>query len=613
MESVSINGGSQSLLMAAGTGEQPLAQITLAVTAPSGGAVAGSPATVTATLTQPFITGNTPTGTVTFTYTDSCAGDTTTTGSATVTIVAGKASFTLPTLQQGRRYTVNAVYNGDSLNSVTNATPLVITIPGITGVTATAPSVTFVYGSAVPAITGTVTGLQSADVTAGLKATFSTAATSSTPIGVYPITVTFTGSNACAYGFPAVLTASGSPATVTETAAALTVAANNATAPYGAGDLNYTTTITGAQNGDVFPATFTPPNSSVLNVGTYSLVPSPIGPSVGNYNLTIVNGTLTITLAPATITVIPGVTATSGISYTLPSNLSKATLTIAVSTLVPVGKGTPSGTVTITDTFTPIIATAPGTSATAAPVTIGPLPLVAGQVVYTPTSTALGTHVYTVAYSGDSNFAATTTATSTVLEVDNADFTVTAPTTPVQVAPGVVPGGNAAVAGEAAATPEQATLSIAPILGMSGTVSLSCTPQNPSYVTCTIAPPTVTMSGTTVQTAIVSVSTPATLPLNFFGTSSALRMPASETALAFLPLGVLAFCFRKRRRLSKALWMLLAVSMVTSGLSGCGGNSVHFFTPVPAGAQSVTVYATGTSPTTQTVITRSFTIPINIQ
>jgi hypothetical protein len=53
---------------------------------------------------------------------------------------------------------------------------------------------------------------------------------------------------------------------------------------------------------------------------------------------------------------------------------------------------------------------------------------------------------------------------------------------------------------------------------------------------------------------------------------------------------------------------------MAAGLNGCGSNSVHYFTPVPAGPQSVTIFATGTEPApSNAVVTRSFTVPINIQ
>jgi RsiW-degrading membrane proteinase PrsW (M82 family) len=111
---------------------------------------------------------------------------------------------------------------------------------------------------------------------------------------------------------------------------------------------------------------------------------------------------------------------------------------------------------------------------------------------------------------------------------------------------------------------------------------------------------------------IFDVSTPATLPLGY-NTVGQLRTTAARTVLAILPFGVLAFCVRRRRRLSKALWMLIAIAAVGTVMSGCGGNNVAFYTPVPTGPDSVTVNATYTSITpAQPTATRTFVVPIII-
>jgi hypothetical protein len=131
-----------------------------------------------------------------------------------------------------------------------------------------------------------------------------------------------------------------------------------------------------------------------------------------------------------------------------------------------------------------------------------------------------------------------------------------------------------------------------------------------------MTPPTValTASGTGASSASVfSVQTPATLPLGFFN-SAQVRTSATRTALAFLPFGVLAFCVRRRRRLSKMLWMLIAIAAVGAGMQGCGGNQVDFYTPVPTGPQTVTITATYTAPPGSTIPseTRTFIVPITI-
>jgi hypothetical protein len=108
---------------------------------------------------------------------------------------------------------------------------------------------------------------------------------------------------------------------------------------------------------------------------------------------------------------------------------------------------------------------------------------------------------------------------------------------------------------------------------------------------------------------VLAVSTPVQLPLGF--NTSEVRTSATKTVLAFLPFGVLAFCVRRRRMLSKALWVLIAIAAVSVGASGCGGNSVALYTPVPPGVQNVVVNVSSSAAGSNGV-TRSYTIPINI-
>jgi hypothetical protein len=56
------------------------------------------------------------------------------------------------------------------------------------------------------------------------------------------------------------------------------------------------------------------------------------------------------------------------------------------------------------------------------------------------------------------------------------------------------------------------------------------------------------------------------------------------------------------------LWTLIAIVAVGAGMSGCGGNQVDFFTPIPTGPQVVTVTATNSSGS----LSRTFVVPINI-
>ena len=113
---------------------------------------------------------------------------------------------------------------------------------------------TMTAGAALPALTGTVTGLQNGDTLGDqINVTYSTTATSSSPAGTYPITATVTGSSANNYQ---VVVNAGTLTISPAAAQTLTVAANNATRAYGAANPTFSGTITGAQNGDTFTESF---------------------------------------------------------------------------------------------------------------------------------------------------------------------------------------------------------------------------------------------------------------------------------------------------------------------------------------------------------------------
>ena len=610
--SVSVQGGAGNVLPT-GSGENPLASMSLALTSPTSGPVYTLPAVITLTATQPNGP-HPPSGTVTFNYTVNGAAQTPVTINLTTSGSTSTALLTLNNLLPARTYVINAVYNGDANTSATNAAPFTFTVPGVP-LTVVANSVSYTYGSTVPTLTGTVTGILPADQST-ITVTFTSNATPSSPVGIYPIIAVLTGGNSANYTIPTSLTPSGAPAVVTENKASLTVAVPSFTESYGFPDLSYgppATVVTGLVNGDSPSYTFTPAHSSTQPLGTYTIVPTLSIPSKGstydkinNYSVNITDGTLVVTKATPVITVAQAATAV------LPTNLTGATITIAVAPQTTY-YGTPTGTLTMTDTFTPLTATGAGTSVTNTPITLTLSSLVVsgyganpvGVATYTPTSSTLGTHVYTFSYSGDSNFTVLdTTATPTSLIVDQPDFSVTSTTSPILIVPGITPGGNATIANEQAATPEQALVSVAPILGSTATVTLTCTAPE-TYITCTLSPTSLTMAGTTIQTSTVSVSTPATLATN---STESIAKPVRDIAFALLPVGLLTLIptYRRRRKLSQIVLTLVAFGLLITS-SGCGGNLVKFFTPVPAGPSSVVV--TGTSGSTS----RSFTIPINIQ
>ena len=732
--SVTVNATQSLALMA--NGALPEVNIVLTPsngtgTSPNYAVSAPGAETITATVSQTHVSSPvTPTGTVQFSYVIDagtpnaglCPSSAASSGSGAGTLVSpGVWSYAIPGgVAAGQSYTVSAVFtpgSSDTQDSTTNSqTPIILTVAPTTAEAVTAASVTFQYGNAVPALTGTV----SPALASGVSVSFISGASQYSNVGVYPIQPVFTGTNFCSFGTPVAYSSGTTPATVTETTAKLSVAVPAYITVYGAAAFNFASgmTITGAVGSDFkkLSATFTPADSSVLNVGTYPVVATMTGKPIGNYAVTITNGTDTVTPAPSVVGITAAKTGTpssslnigaQGVVLNTASAISSATYTISVGSQVIAGKGTPTGSVLVYDYFVPITsstfyatplsgnfpslngvlqwpsstimpctaAATPVASTTCTPVTVAALS--GGNATFVPPAfvsgtaspyystsgtVVVGTHYFVFLYTGDagsngdglgnfacsvngqtstalpSAFGATQTCGSTgsnpyALVVDNPDFTFTSTTAPLPIAPGTIPSGNGlpSVPGQNGSFPGTAIIEIGGINNFIGTVNLTCTPQNPSYVSCFVGqetlvngsvqvvpyvavpcvPPTCSSSTETVP-VIVEVSTPATLPLGF-NTASVLDTTATRTVLAFLPFGVLAFCVRRRRRLSKALWMLIAIAAVGTVMSGCGGNNVAFYTPVPTGAQIVTVNATYTSITpSEPTVTRTFVVPINI-
>ena len=763
-QTVSLSGATES-----GTGEPPLVNIVL--TSSTGTTPAANlPTSIIATVTQPHTAyvpnGYVPSGWVDFTWgingttaTSTTAGlcginggDGKTANGATygdsgkiALNSSGVATYPLPNtagLSAGLKYTITAkYYPGDANSSQTNApTPLSINVAYSPVESVTAPSLTFSYGSVPPTLSGTGFSV-SPDLTSGNSVVFTAPDTSikNSPtlaqcadnVGTYNIVPVFTGPSACGYGSPTAYNSnSTTQATVTETPIPLTVSfsPNTMSSYFGATNINFSnlnivTYTTTATSTGVLPCGDTSKLSSSFSLASspgtfdtsllhaistpYQVVPTAKGPPITaeDYSPITANDlTLKVLQAPTSVSV----TAAQP-SSVLAANLSSATYAANVSTSVsPGGSGTPSGNILVSDTFTPIIATTPGTGTTipacsvffAGTTTSGsatvsslsstfglvagetitaivsgsstnPIPanttlsalasgsftlsanatatvsgvtlqatvasgttcnptntvaLLSGGATYTPASPTFGIHNYGFVYLGDNDFAPVATSASGVttssggncttqacLTVDNADFVITTTSGVVTISPGVTAGYGilAPAVGQTSAYPETAYISITSILSQTGVVNLSCATLNPKYVYCAMTPAYVTLTGSGSQTSVLSVWTPATLPLGFFNTSH-VRTSATRTAWAFLPLGVLAFCVRRRRKLSKALWMLIAVAAVSAGMSGCGGNQVALYTPVPTGAQTVTVTGSGTSITDQSSIVRSLVVNINI-
>jgi hypothetical protein len=155
-----------------------------------------------------------------------------------------------------------------------------------------------VYGDPNPAFTGSILGIKNSD---NITATYSTPATPTSSVGTYPIIGTLVDPTQKLRNYTVTI----NNGTLTITPAPLTVTAANASRLYGDPNPAFTGTIVGIKNADPITATYSSPATATTDIGTYPIVPALVDPALklGNYSVTIINGTLTITPAPLSVTV----------------------------------------------------------------------------------------------------------------------------------------------------------------------------------------------------------------------------------------------------------------------------------------------------------------------
>ncbi len=147
------------------------------------------------------------------------------------------------------------------------------------------------YGAALPAFSPTFTGLVNGDQ---VTTSFSTTATTASPVASYPVTPTATGSALQNY------TPTLTPGTLLVRPAPLTVAANNISIPYGTSPPSFTATITGLLNGDLAAQAYsgqpslTTQATAASQPGVYAIVGKLGTLTSSNYLFTFADGLLTI-------------------------------------------------------------------------------------------------------------------------------------------------------------------------------------------------------------------------------------------------------------------------------------------------------------------------------
>ncbi|WP_156909578.1 MBG domain-containing protein [Ottowia thiooxydans] len=169
----------------------------------------------------------------------------------------------------------------------------------------TAANATRVYGSADPPFSATYTGLVPGETSTNALTTpptLGTSATAASAVGTYPITASGAVSNAnYLLGTPV-------DGALTVTPAPLVVTAENASRVAGAANPVFTALTSGWVNGEsdanlVTPPVFSTTATSDSPPGTYPIIASDAAAS--NYEVSFVDGTLTITAAPVVVTPTP--------------------------------------------------------------------------------------------------------------------------------------------------------------------------------------------------------------------------------------------------------------------------------------------------------------------
>ena len=151
------------------------------------------------------------------------------------------------------------------------------------------------YGAPNPPLTGTITGARNGD---DFGASYSTTAAPGSSVGNYSIRASLSDLDGVLGNYNltvnvGILTVSPVP---------LSISAEDKTRVYGGSDPQFTGSINGAINGDIFSLSFSTTATVRTGVGSYPIIPALVDSTgrAGNYTLTVHNGTLTIT--PSSLT-----------------------------------------------------------------------------------------------------------------------------------------------------------------------------------------------------------------------------------------------------------------------------------------------------------------------
>ena len=450
-----------------------------------------------------------------------------------------------------------------------------LTTPG--ALTLAAPSViaygtgqlTATLSSATP-VTGAITffdttsNTTTALGTSALAANIATLPTTNLSVGLHSLTATYAGD-------PTHGAAQSSTFVLTITPQQLTAAITPVTLLYGElvpGINGILIGVLPQDTANLFAA-FTTTATTLSPAGTYPISATLTGPAAGNYAIASPAATITINPAPTLITLSNlGATAITGSSVNITAYVASTTT------------GTPTGSVTLLDSDSPISTTL--LSAT-------------GAAVFTITSITPGQHSFTAFYSGSPNFTPSTSAPQLITvgtgPTANPDFTLTPTGTTTQT----VPSGSSA----------SFTFTVQPQGDMSSPITLAATGL-PNLATASFNPP-ILPPGSPNNTFTLTIATP-----NAAALESAPNRPSIRWAFLLLPVAPLVL--RARRCLiATKLFTLTLLSLTLLLSAGCGDRISTANALAPA-AKSYTITVTGTATTSMGgVLQHSTTVTLLIE
>jgi hypothetical protein len=445
-----------------------------------------------------------------------------------------------------------------------------------------------IYGTANPVLSGVVTGVVPGD---NVVVTYSTAATTGSSAGSYPIAASISGTSAGNYIatiHPAALVVAQAA-----TQAAISVSAPS-TEPGASVVLTTTVTATSGKAAGIvsfFDGSSLLGNSNLDTNGSAVFTTNALGTGSHriatvfqtNTNFTTSTASVALAITPAATTTVPVPPPTSTPTTPTPTVIPVATVTTAsTSTASALSGASILFTANVTAATGPVAGVVSFFDGT---VLLGSQVLEAnGKATLNLNSLTVGSHTLSAAFQPNSSFMGSSASVAQKITQATGSFTLAADTT----APFIKGAGF---------TTYQVTVKAVGAFG--GAVNLTCAGL-PASVRCTFATPVVTLAaGATATTTMTVMNTIATV--TFHSSLEQLAKPdklAAVTAAAIFPaeltgLGVLFAGLRRRKSLRgrsgtlKAHLLFFVFTIAIFGLMGCGMPNTSF--------KTYTINITGTS------------------